>query len=49
MPKEPYSMFLHRVQDQEVLRASVGQDEIRYQVKDENRTAGRGLYHYAHF
>ncbi len=31
--KEPYSMFIHRVQDQEVLKASVGQDEIRYQVK----------------
>jgi len=40
MPKEPYSMFLHRVQDQEVLRASVGQDEIRYQVKDENGQPG---------
>jgi cell division protease FtsH len=40
MPKEPYSMFLHRVQDQEVLRASVGQDEIRYQVKDENGEPG---------
>ncbi|QQE66611.1 cell division protein FtsH [Leptolyngbya sp. BL0902] len=32
--KEPYSMFIHRVQDQEVLRASVGQNEIRYQLKD---------------
>jgi cell division protease FtsH len=40
MPKEPYSMFIHRVQDQEVLRASVGQDEIRYQVKDENGQPG---------
>lgn len=40
MPKEPYSMFLHRVQDQEVLRASVGQDEIRYQVKDDNGEPG---------
>lgn len=35
LTKEPYSMFIHRVQDQEVLRASVGQNEIRYQVKDE--------------
>ncbi|HIK43947.1 MAG TPA: ATP-dependent zinc metalloprotease FtsH4 [Leptolyngbyaceae cyanobacterium M65_K2018_010] len=33
--KEPYSMFIHRVQEQEVLRVSVGQNEIRYQVKDE--------------
>ncbi|MBD2106101.1 ATP-dependent zinc metalloprotease FtsH4 [Nodosilinea sp. FACHB-13] len=32
--REPYSMFIHRVQEQEVLRASVGQNEIRYQVKD---------------
>jgi cell division protease FtsH len=40
MPKEPYSMFIHRVQDQEVLRASVGQDEIRYQVKNENGEPG---------
>jgi len=40
MPKEPYSMFIHRVQDQEVLRASVGQDEIRYQVKDANGQPG---------
>ena len=40
MPKEPYSMFIHRVQDQEVLRASVGQDEIRYQVKDDSGQPG---------
>ncbi len=38
--KEPYSMFIHRVQDQEVLRASVGQNEIRYQVKDETGQPG---------
>jgi cell division protease FtsH len=40
IPKEPYSMFIHRVQDQEVVRASVGQDEIRYQVKDKNGEPG---------
>ncbi|MDA0866564.1 MAG: ATP-dependent zinc metalloprotease FtsH [Cyanobacteria bacterium] len=34
IPREPYSMFIHQVQEQEVLRASVGQEEIRYQVKD---------------
>ena len=34
-PREPYSMFIHRVQEHEVVRASVGQEEIRYQVKDE--------------
>ncbi|WP_035986982.1 ATP-dependent zinc metalloprotease FtsH [Leptolyngbya sp. KIOST-1] len=32
--REPYSMFIHRVDEQEVVRASVGQNEIRYQVKD---------------
>jgi cell division protease FtsH len=35
LAKEPYSMFIHRVEEQEVLRVSVGQNEIRYQVKDE--------------
>ncbi|MEO1404266.1 MAG: ATP-dependent zinc metalloprotease FtsH4 [Cyanobacteria bacterium J06635_1] len=34
-PKEPYSMFIHHVQEHEVVRASVGQNEIRYQLKDE--------------
>ncbi|MBD2234259.1 ATP-dependent zinc metalloprotease FtsH [Phormidium tenue] len=32
--REPYSMFIHRIDEQEVVRASVGQNEIRYQVKD---------------
>ncbi|MFZ4639946.1 MAG: ATP-dependent zinc metalloprotease FtsH4 [Nodosilinea sp.] len=40
LTKEPYSMFIHRVQDQEVLRVSVGQNEIRYQLKDEAGQAG---------
>ncbi len=35
LAKEPYSMFIHRVEEHEVLRVSVGQNEIRYQVKDE--------------
>ncbi|NEP18488.1 MAG: ATP-dependent metallopeptidase FtsH/Yme1/Tma family protein [Leptolyngbya sp. SIO4C1] len=34
-PKEPYSMFIHHVQEHEVARASVGQNEIRYQLKNE--------------
>ncbi len=34
-PREPYSMFIHRVQEHEVARVSVGQDEIRYQVKND--------------
>lgn len=41
IPREPYSMFIHQVQEQEVKRVSVGQDEIRYQVKDENGEAGQ--------
>ncbi|ASC69099.1 ATP-dependent metalloprotease [Halomicronema hongdechloris C2206] len=40
IPREPYSMFIHRVQDHEVLRASVGQDEIRYQVRDDQGNPG---------
>jgi cell division protease FtsH len=40
LTKEPYSMFIHRVQDQEILRVSVGQNEIRYQLKDEAGQAG---------
>lgn len=35
LAKEPYSMFIHRVEEHEVLRVSVGQNEIRYQVKGE--------------
>ena len=35
VPRTPYSMFIHQVQEQEVVKASVGQNEIRYQVKDE--------------
>ncbi|MBD0335494.1 MAG: ATP-dependent metallopeptidase FtsH/Yme1/Tma family protein, partial [Cyanobacteria bacterium Co-bin13] len=40
MPREPYSMFIHHVQEHEVMRASVGQEEIRYQLKDENGEPG---------
>jgi cell division protease FtsH len=40
-PRMPYSMFIHQVQEQEVLRASVGQNEIRYQVKDEAGQPGQ--------
>ncbi|MEO1182540.1 MAG: ATP-dependent metallopeptidase FtsH/Yme1/Tma family protein, partial [Cyanobacteria bacterium J06636_28] len=34
-PRTPYSMFIHQVQEHEVIKASVGQNEIRYQVKSE--------------
>lgn len=40
-PREPYSMFIHRVQEHEVLKASVGQEQIRYQVRDENGEPGQ--------
>lgn len=33
VPRVPYSLFIHQVQDQEVDRVSVGQNEIRYQLK----------------
>jgi len=36
VPKVPYSLFIHQVQDGDVVRASVGQDEIRYQVKSDD-------------
>lgn len=41
IPREPYSMFIHRVQEHEVVRASVGQDKIRYQVINENEKPGQ--------
>jgi len=41
IPREPYSMFIHRVQEHEVIKASVGQDEIRYQVADANGEPGQ--------
>ena len=41
IPREPYSMFIHQVQEHEVTRVSVGQDEIRYQVKDEAGDPGQ--------
>lgn len=40
-PREPYSMFIHRVQDHEVSRVSVGQDEIRYQIASGTDEAGQ--------
>ncbi|MDJ0707726.1 MAG: ATP-dependent zinc metalloprotease FtsH [Leptolyngbyaceae cyanobacterium MO_188.B28] len=43
IPKVPYSMFIHQVRDEEVARASVGQDQIRYQLKDEVGQPGQIL------
>ncbi|MEA5574607.1 ATP-dependent zinc metalloprotease FtsH4 [Calothrix sp. UHCC 0171] len=36
----PYSLFIHQVQEGEVDRVSVGQNQIRYQLKSENGEAG---------
>jgi cell division protease FtsH len=43
VPRVPYSLFVHQVQDQEVTRVSVGQDEIRYQLKGDGDEAGQVL------
>jgi len=39
-PKVPYSLFIHQVKDGEVMRVSVGQDEIRYQLADGSSEPG---------
>ena len=36
IPQVPYSLFIEQVEDGQVARASVGQNEIRYQLKDES-------------
>ena len=41
--KVPYSLFIEQVQDHEVARASVGQNEIRYQLKDKEGEVGQVL------
>ncbi|MBD1914031.1 ATP-dependent zinc metalloprotease FtsH4 [Leptolyngbya sp. FACHB-8] len=43
IPRVPYSLFIHQVSEGEVARASIGQDQIRYQLKDEGETAGSVL------
>ncbi len=35
IPRVPYSLFIEQVEDSEVDRAYIGQDEIRYQLKGE--------------
>jgi cell division protease FtsH len=41
IPRVPYSLFIDQVQDGEVAKVSVGQNEIRYQLKDEGEEAGQ--------
>jgi cell division protease FtsH len=43
IPRVPYSLFIDQVQDHEVARASVGQNEIRYQLKGEEGKQGQVL------
>ncbi|MDX2099566.1 MAG: ATP-dependent metallopeptidase FtsH/Yme1/Tma family protein, partial [Leptolyngbyaceae cyanobacterium bins.59] len=43
IPRVPYSLFIHQVQEGEVVRASVGQNEIRYQLKGEENQPGQVL------
>lgn len=43
IPRVPYSLFIHQVQDQEVERVSVGQNEIRYQLKADTEQPGQVL------
>jgi cell division protease FtsH len=44
IPKVPYSLFIHEVQDGQVARVSVGQNEIRYQMKGENEEELGAIY-----
>ncbi|WP_299407392.1 ATP-dependent metallopeptidase FtsH/Yme1/Tma family protein, partial [Acaryochloris sp. IP29b_bin.148] len=39
--KVPYSFFLEQVQDEQVARVSVGQDVIRYQIKNADGQPGQ--------
>lgn len=39
----PYSLFIHQVGEQEVARVSVGQNQIRYQLKGEGDQSGQVL------
>lgn len=41
IPRVPYSLFIDQVQDHAVAKVSVGQDEIRYQLKGEGNEPGQ--------
>ena len=43
IPRVPYSLFIDQVQDGKVARVSVGQDEIRYQLKPDPEQPGQVL------
>jgi cell division protease FtsH len=41
IPRVPYSIFINQVEDGEVVRAQVGQNEIRYQLKGDTNQPGQ--------
>jgi len=43
IPQVPYSIFIKQVEDGDVARVSVAQNEIRYQIKGENNQPGQLL------
>jgi cell division protease FtsH len=43
IPQVPYSLFIHQIDDGNVARVYVGQNEIRYQVKGEDNQLGQVL------
>jgi cell division protease FtsH len=43
VPRVPYSLFIHQVSEGEVARASVGQNDIRYQLKNSGEQTGQVL------
>jgi len=43
IPQVPYSLFIHQVEEQAVARVSVGQNQIRYQLKGEADQPGQVL------
>ena len=43
IPQVPYSLFIHQVEEQDVVRASVGQNQIQYQLKGEGDQPGQVL------
>lgn len=42
-PQVPYSLFIHQVEAQQVVAASVGQNQIQYQLKGEDGKPGQVL------
>jgi cell division protease FtsH len=42
-PQVPYSLFIHQVEEGEVVRAAVGQNQIRYQLKGTDDQPGQIL------